>query len=363
MTGKPDYLFWWTGTWLLCIIFHLAQPVMKQFLLPTASSPTGPRGWQLSEAEMPQPGPGQVLVRVRAVSLNYRDLVLAQSADRPQPVVPCSDGAGEVVALGAGVHRVQVGDRVAGIFFQTWLDGPLYDEVHQHALGGAIDGMLSEYAVLSEHGVVKLPDYLTFEEAACLPCAGVTVWNGLFEQGRLRPGQTVLLQGTGGVSILGLQLAKATGARVIITSSSDEKLTRARELGADETINYRTTPDWEEEVQRLTGSLGADHVVEVGGAGTLEKSLGATRASGHIAFVGVLAGRSAPIATGLLLTKSLRLTGIYVGSRAMFERLLGALTQNQLHPVIDRVFELAEAPAALAYLQSGAHFGKVVVRL
>ncbi len=173
----------------------------------------------------------------------------------------------------------------------------------------------------------------------------------------------MLLQGTGGVSVLALQLAKLAGARVIITSSSDDKLARARALGADETINYRTTPDWELEVQALTGGLGADHVIEVGGAGTLQKSLGAARASGHIAFIGVLTGASAPFAPGLLLTKSLRLTGIYVGSRAMFERLLAALTQHQLRPVIDRVFGFGEAPAALAYLESGAHFGKEVVRL
>ena len=363
MTGKPNYLFGPPGRG--CFAAHSnADFPMKKFEMRPALHPADPVGWQLTEAETPPPpGPGKVLVRVRAVSLNYRDLLLSQNAARPRTIVPCSDGAGEVAAIGTRVSRVRVGDRVAGIFFQTWLDGPLTDDVHAQALGGSADGMLTEYVVLSEQGVVKLPDYLSYEEAACLPCAGVTVWNGLFEQGRLQPGQTVLLQGTGGVSILGLQLAKAAGARVIITSSSDEKLARARALGADETINYRTTPAWEQAVQQLTAGLGADHVVEVGGAGTLEKSLGATRASGHIAFVGVLTGRAAPIATGLLLTKSLRLTGIYVGSRAMFERLLAALEQSQLRPVIDRVFAFDEAPAALAYLASGAHFGKVVVRL
>ena len=336
---------------------------MKKYELLPVTGPDSVAGWQLTEAAPPQPGPGQVLVRVRAVSLNYRDLIVAKSPNQPEHLVPCSDGAGEVAALGAGVTRVQVGDRVAGIFFQTWLDGPLVVEVHAHALGGAIDGMLAEYVVLSEQGLVKLPDYLTYEEGACLPCAGLTAWNSLFEQGQLQSGQTVVLQGTGGVSILGLQLAKAAGARVIITSSSDEKLARAQELGADETINYRTTPDWEAEVLRLTNGLGADHVVEVGGAGTLEKSMQAARASGHIAFVGVLTGVSAPIGTYPLLFKSLRLTGIYVGNRAMFERYLQALTLIQLRPVIDRVFEFAEAPAAFAHLQSGAHFGKVVVRV
>ncbi len=336
---------------------------MKRYEMHPVVSPDQPVGWQFVDANPPTPGPGQVLIRVRAVSLNYRDLLMSQNGKRTRTIVPCSDGAGDITAVGEGVSRVQIGDRVAGIFFQTWLDGPLIDEVHEAALGGSANGMLTEYVVLSEQGVVKLPDYLTYEEAACLPCAAVTVWNGLFEQGHLQPGQTVLLQGTGGVSIFGLQLAKLAGARVIITSSSDEKLARAHELGADETINYKTTPDWEIEVKRLTNGLGADHIVEVGGAGTLQKSLAATRASGHIAFVGVLTGPSAAIATGAILTRSLRITGIYVGSRVMFDHLLAAMTPTQLRPVIDRVFDFADAPAALAHLQSGAHFGKIVVKL
>lgn len=337
--------------------------LMKRYEMHPVTSPEQPVGWQLVDAEAPTPGPGQVLIHVRAVSLNYRDLLISQNVKRTRTIVPCSDGAGDIVAVGEGVSRVNIGDRVAGIFFQTWLTGPLVDEVHDQALGGSADGMLTEYIVLSEQGVVKLPDYLTYEEAACLPCAAVTVWNGLFEQGHLQPGETVLLQGTGGVSIFGLQLAKLAGARVIITSSSDEKLARARELGADETINYRTTPDWEIEAKRLTNGLGVDHIVEVGGAGTLQKSLGATRTSGHIAFVGVLTGPSAPIATGPILTKSLRITGIYVGSRVMFDHLLAAMTPTQLRPIIDRVFDFADALAALAHLQSGSHFGKVVVKL
>lgn len=334
---------------------------MKKYEMPAVADATTVGGWQLLETETPQPGPGQVLVRVRAVSLNYRDLLISRSPGRKQPLVPCSDGAGEVAAVGAGVSRVQVGDRVAGIFFQTWLDGPLSEEVHAQALGGSAQGMLAEYVVLSEQGVVKLPDFLSFEEAASLPCAGVTAWNSLVEQGRLQPGQTVLLQGTGGVSVLALQLAKAAGARVIITSSSDEKLVRARTLGADETINYRTTPDWAAEVRRLTQGRGADHVVEVGGGDTLDQALAATRASGHVAVVGVLTGAKAAVSTGVILNKSLRLNGIYVGSRAMFERYLRALEQHQLRPVIDRVFAFEEAPAALAHLASGQHFGKVVI--
>lgn len=336
---------------------------MKKYEMPAVAGPTAVGGWQLVEAETPQPGPGQVLVRVRAVSLNYRDLMISRSPGRKQPLVPCSDGAGEIAVVGAGVTRAQVGDRVAGIFFQTWLDGPLSEEIHAQALGGSAQGMLAEYVVLSEQGVVQLPDFLSFEEAASLPCAGVTAWNSLVEQGRLQAGQTVLLQGTGGVSILSLQLAKSTGARVIITSSSDEKLARARELGADETINYRRTPDWAAEVRRLTQGRGADHVVEVGGGDTLDQALAATRASGHVAVVGVLTGAKAAVSTGVILAKSLRMNGIYVGSRVMFERYLRALEQSQRRPVIDRIFAFEEAPAALAHLASGQHFGKVVVRV
>lgn len=323
-------------------------------------------GLTLMERSTPTPAPGQILVRIRAVSLNYRDLMIVlgkYGGTTPPDLVPLSDGAGEVVAVGAGVSRVRVGDRVAGIFFQTWLDGGIRAAYHASALGGARDGMLAEHVVLSEDGVVKLPDYLTYEEGASLPCAAVTAWNGLVEQGRLTAGETVLLQGTGGVSMFALQIAKMHGARVILTSSSDEKLARAKALGADEGINYKTTPDWDQAVWALTGKRGVDHVVEVGGPGTLAKSLQAARHGGHIAQIGVLSDVEAKISPMPILGKSLHLNGIYVGSRAMFERLLSALTANQIHPVIDRAFPFAEARAAYAHLQSGAHFGKVVLRI
>ena len=324
-------------------------------------APTGPDGWVLTEQDEPKPGPGEILVRVRAVSLNYRDLITAQNPKQRIPLVPCSDGAGEVAAIGSDVTRVQPGDRVAGIFFQNWLDGPIEAVAHASAMGGAVDGMLSEYVVLSEDGVVKLPDYLTWEEAAALPCAAVTVWNALFEQAHLTAGETVLLLGTGGVSIFALQFARTVGARVIITSSSDAKLTQAREMGAAETINYKTTPDWEKSVWNLTGKQGVDYVVEVGGAGTLEKSMASTRYGGYVAVIGVLTGFAIKIDPMPILGKSLQVQGVYVGSRAMFERMLTAMTQNDIHPIIDRVFPFTEAPEALHHMQSGSHFGKIVI--
>ncbi len=325
----------------------------------------------LTQTELPEPpapGPGEIIVKVHAVSLNYRDLmiVLGQygpGGEMPHGLIPLSDGAGEVIAVGEGVSRVAVGDRVAGTFFQTWLDGHILNVYQKSALGGAAGGMMSEYVLLSENGVVTLPDYLSYEEAASLPCAAVTAWNGLVEQGRLSAGQSVLLLGTGGVSVFALQIAKLHGARVILTSSSDEKLARAKELGAGETINYKTDPDWEKTVWRLTGKAGVDHVVEVGGPGTLEKSLQATRQGGSVALIGVLSDPAAKISPIPIFGKSLHLNGIYVGSRAMFQRMLQAFAVNGVRPVIDRVFPFAEARDAYGYLQSGAHFGKIVVTM
>ena len=322
----------------------------------------------LTQTELPEPpapGPGQIVVRVRAVSLNFRDLMILTGrygGELPPPgLIPLSDGAGEVTAVGDGVSRVKPGDRVAGIFFQDWLDGRIEAAYHKSALGGAINGMFAEHVTLSEHGVVPLPEYLSFEEGASLPCAAVTAWNGLVEQGQVMAGETVLLLGTGGVSMFALQIAKMFGARAIITSSSDEKLARARALGADETVNYKTHPDWEKVVWELTGKRGADQIVEVGGPGTLEKSLQAARNDGNIAQIGVLSNPAAKISPMPILGKSLHLNGIYVGSRSMFERMLRAFTVNETHPIIDRVFPFADAKAAYAYLQSGAHFGKIVI--
>jgi len=313
---------------------------------------------------MPEAGAGQILVRVRAVSLNYRDLITAQNPGQRTPTIPLSDGAGEVVAIGAGVTRFAVGNRVAGTFFQRWEGGEITAADHDFAMGGSIDGMLAEYVVLAENGAVPLPTHLSFEEGATLPCAGLTAWNALFETGNVRAGETVLLLGTGGVSLFGVQFAKAQGARVILTSSSDAKLERARrEFGVDETINYRTRPDWEKLVWELTGKVGVDHVLEVGGIGTLEKSLKSTRYAGTVSQIGVLTGFAGGINPTMILVRSLRLQGIYVGSRQMFERMNRAIRQTGLRPVIDRVFAFAEAPEAYEYMRSGAHFGKIVVRV
>jgi NADPH:quinone reductase-like Zn-dependent oxidoreductase len=319
----------------------------------------------LAERPEPQPGPHEVLVRMRAWSLNYRDLLVVKGLYNPKmplPRVPLSDGAGEVVAVGAGVTRFQPGDRVAGIFMQTWLAGELDDAKTKSALGGAIDGVAAESVVFAEDGLVRIPEHLSFEEAATLPCAAVTAWNGLIAGG-LKPGETVLLLGTGGVSLFALQFAKLSGARVIITSSSDEKLRRAQELGADDGINYRQIPDWHKRVRELTGGMGVDHVVEVGGAGTLSQSLQAVRTAGHVALIGVLSGAGGEVNPLPILMKHLRVRGIYVGSRAMFEAMNRAVVAQQLHPVVDRVFPLAELRTALEQMEHGSHFGKLVVRV
>lgn len=321
-------------------------------------------GLQLVDRPEPKAAHGQIVVRVRAASLNYRDLIVMQGAYGrvSLPLVPLSDGAGEVVAVGDGVTRWKTGERVAGTFFPDWVSGPVTAEKTKAALGGGTaPGMLAEFVAISEHGAVRIPEHLSFEEAATLPCAALTAWNSLVDQGNLKAGETVVLLGTGGVSIFGLQLAKLHGARTIITSSSDEKLTRATALGADATINYRTHPDWERKVFELTDGRGADHVLEVGGAGTFAKSLRATRVGGHVALIGVLAGAASELRVTDILMRSLRVNGIYVGSREMFESLNLAMTQHKLKPVIDRVFSFSEARAAYEHLQSGRHFGKVVI--
>jgi NADPH:quinone reductase-like Zn-dependent oxidoreductase len=265
------------------------------------------------------------------------------------------------VALGEGVSQVKVGDRVAGIFFQDWQAGEINKSIMKSALGGEINGMFAEYVVLNQNGVVILPDHLSYEDGSTLPCAAVTAWHGLVTKGNLKAGETVLILGTGGVSIFALQFAKLHGARVLITSSRDEKLEKAKTLGADETINYSNTPDWEKEVYRLTDGVGVDHVVEVGGAGTLEKSIKAVRYGGRISLIGVLTGFAGQINPQPVLGKSITLQGIYVGSQEMFTAMNRAITQAKLKPICDRVFPFTEARAAYDYLQSGSHFGKVVI--
>ena len=318
-----------------------------------------------TERARPTPAAHELLVRVRAVSLNYRDLLhVLGYADRDRwPLVPCSDGAGEVVAVGRDVTRFRVGDRVAGTFFQGWRSGPIQEEVMETALGGRLQGMLCQHALLSEAGAVEVLPGWSFEQAATLPCAAVTAWNALVTQGRLAAGETVLVLGTGGVSLFALQIAKLHGARVILTSSSDAKLERARALGADDTINYTSEPDWEKRALELTGGRGVDHVVEVGGAGTLEKSCGAARHGGNVWLIGVLTGFQATVNPLPVLQKSLRVQGIYVGSAEMFRAMNAAFGANRLAPVIDRQFALKDAPDAFRAMQAAGHFGKLVVRL
>jgi NADPH:quinone reductase-like Zn-dependent oxidoreductase len=321
-------------------------------------------GLKVAEQKEPVPGTHQVLVRMHAASLNYRDLVVLRGQyDRtPEPGrVPLSDGTGEVVSVGSEVTRFKPSDRVAGCFFQGWVSGRFRPELHKTALGGSIDGVLAELVVFAEEGLVPVPSHLTFTEAATLPCAAVTAWQALIVRGRLAMGETVLLLGTGGVSIFGLQLAHLSGAKVIVTSSSDAKLERARQLGADECINYRTTPDWGKEAARLSGAGGVDHVVEVGGAGTFQQSVRACRFNAHIGLIGILTGREASTEIFSIVPKGLTVSGIYVGSREMFEGMNRALEHHRIKPIIDRVFPFAQAPEAFRYLESGSHFGKVVI--
>lgn len=306
----------------------------------------------------------EVRVGVKAVSLNYRDLMIAQGGypvKNDKPIIPCSDGAGEVLAVGSSVTRVQPGDRVMASFFPNWLDGRADQNKIASALGGDTDGMLAEAVTLHENTLVKIPDQLSYPEAATLPCAAVTAWHGIIESFDVRPGDTVLLLGTGGVSILGLQLAKAAGLRAIITSSSDDKLARARELGADETINYRTTPEWQDEVLRRTNGKGVDVVLEVGGEGTINRSIAATAVGGTIVTIGGVSGFGGEVNPRTLVTSVKRLAGIYVGSRAMLERTAGFIAGAGIKPVIGSVFPFAEAQEAYRHLESGAHFGKVVI--
>jgi len=336
--------------------------MMRQYQIPTAGDIANLR---LAEAPIPVPGPGQVLLRIRACSLNYRDLAIIRGqymlGPLPAGLVPLSDGAGEVVAVGDGVTRVAVGDRVAGIFMQAWLGGGMEPEHGLSALGGALHGLLSEYAVLDQSGLVHIPAHLSFEEAATLPCAAVTAWHALFGLQPIAPGQTVLVLGTGGVSIFALQFAKAAGARVIATSSSDEKLARVRALGADATINYRHCEDWNGRVRELTGGRGVDHVVEVGGPGTLQRSILSARLGGVVTLIGVLSyGEVNPLT---ILAGHVTVRGLLVGSRQHFEAMNRAIAQTGLRPVIDRVFPFEQAEAAYRHLEGATHMGKVVISI
>ena len=319
-----------------------------------------------AEVPMPRPEPGQVLVRVRAVSLNYKDLFIAKGITPRKgsgPLVPLSDAAGDVVKVGSEVDRVAVGDRVVGLVAPKWIGGGLTPEITKSVLGTTINGVLAEYIVLSAEAVLRFPSHLNWEQAVTLPCAAATAWNALVGQAAIKAGDTVLIQGSGGVSVFALQFAKVSGARILATSSSNAKLARLCQLGASVGINYRTHPDWDEHVLRETDSLGVDHVVEVGGAGTLEKSLRAVRMGGTISLVGTLAGLDGAINPFPVLSKAVRLQGISVGPRDVFERMNRAISQHGLRPVIDRTFQFDEAREALHYLESGKHLGKIVIKV
>ena len=321
---------------------------------------------KLVDRPKPQPAFGQILVRVRAASLNFRDLIVMQGAYGrvSLPLVPLSDGAGEIAAIGEGVTQWKLGDGVAGTFFPHWLTGPSSAEKIKISLGGgSTNGMLAEYVLLDEEAAVRIPPHQTFEEAATMPCAALTAWNALIEQGNLKAGETVVIIGTGGVSLFGLQIAKWYGAKIIVLSSSDKKIDLAIALGADAGINYSQHPQWERKVVELTGGLGADHILEVGGAGTLAQSLRAARVGGHIAMIGILGGTASELRVTDILMNSLRINGIYVGSREMFERLNRAAIQHRLKPIIDRVFPLLEARSAYDYLKTQKHFGKIIISL
>jgi NADPH:quinone reductase-like Zn-dependent oxidoreductase len=327
--------------------------------------------WGLDAIEVvdvpdPVPGPGEVLVRMRAVSLNYRDLLMVggiygRGSGQAAAITPFSDGCGVVESIGPGVSRVQPGDRVSTLFFQSWISGPPTQEKLSSALGFPIPGAGRELAVFSQEGVSKVPEFLSDQQVSTLPCAALTAWRTLFEDSRLQPGDTVVLQGTGGVSIFGLQFAHAAGYRTIITSSSDEKLARARALGADHTINYRQTPEWGRAVRDATNGRGADFILEVGGGGTIEQSMRAVRVAGHIAVVGVVAGPGAGFNPASLIGNSAKLQGVSVGSRDMFEAMCEAIALKDIHPVVDKVFPWTEAKAAFTAMQGGEHFGKIVL--
>jgi NADPH:quinone reductase-like Zn-dependent oxidoreductase len=320
----------------------------------------------LREEPRPEPGPGQVLLRMHATALNFRDLLIAwnqyPAGALKKDVIPLSDGAGEVVAVGAAVDRVKVGDRVAANMLQRWIAGPLRQDYLGSDLGGSLDGLLAEYVVLAQEGVVKLPTYLSFEEAGSLTCAGLTAWSAITIGTPLEPGQTVLVQGTGGVSIFALQFAKAFGARIIATTSTAAKAERLKALGADHVINYRENPDWDVRVRELTDGQGVDRVIEVAGPSTLGKSVASLAVSGRIALVGFVGGFEGNFNPLQMLGRGLSLDAISVGHRDHYEAMLKAMHRHQIHPVLDRVFAFEEAREAYKHLEARAHVGKVVIR-
>jgi NADPH:quinone reductase-like Zn-dependent oxidoreductase len=319
----------------------------------------------LADRPVPKPGGNQVLIKMHAWSLNYRDLMTVTGRYNPRlklPQIPLSDGAGEIVEIGPGVKDVKVGDRVVNTFFERWTGGAATDDKAKTALGAGRDGVLAEYVVLHEDGVLPFPEYLTYAEAATLPCAALTAWNALICEGKIKAGDTVLTLGTGGVSIFALQFALLSGARVIITSSTDAKLAKARQIGASQTINYIQTPEWGKLARQLTGGRGVDHVIEVGGPGTFNQSIAALRRGGTLSLIGVLAQGTAVNIVPILMN-SLRVQGVFVGSRQMFSEMNTAIALHRLHPVVDRTFGFDEVGEAFSFMESGGHFGKICIGL
>jgi len=326
------------------------------------SGATGLDNIHLVEKPIPTPGPGQVVLRMRAATLNYRDLLIVQGgygSRQKLPLVPLSDGAGEVAATGPGVTRLKTGDRAIPSFFQGWIAGPPSEKKFGTSLGGALDGVLSEYQSFREEGLVATPAHLSDVEAAAYPCAGLTAWSAVIDQGKIKPGDSVLVQGTGGVALFALQFAKMAGAEVIVTSSSDDKLARARALGADHLINYKATPEWGKAARKIMGGEGVDHVVELGGAETLSESIRAVRTGGTISMIGVLSGARKELALPLVVMANLRLQGVTVGSRETLADMLRSVAHFRSKPAVDRVFPMAEFKDAVAYMKKGQHFGKV----
>ncbi|NOJ44376.1 zinc-dependent alcohol dehydrogenase family protein [Bradyrhizobium australiense] len=328
--------------------------------------PSGIDGLALVDKPVPTPGDGQVLVRLKAATLNYRDLITVKGgygSRQKFPLVPVSDGAGVVERVGAGVREFAAGDRVIGSFFEDWIGGGPSEAKMRSALGGAADGVLAEYRVFPKHALVRTPEHLSDIEAAALPCAGLTAWSAVIKLGGVRPGQTVLTQGTGGVSLFAIQFAKMCGARVVATSSSDAKIERLKQLGADFTLNYKTAPDWGKKAREWS-LHGVDLVVEVGGVGTLNESIRATRIGGTIAFIGVLAGPPpSDLRLPLMVMQQQRLQGVTVGSVEDLQAMVDAITTNGMKPVIDRTFRFDQAKDAFAHMESGAHFGKVAIEI
>lgn len=318
---------------------------------------------RLSSRPDPRPGPGEVRVAMRATALNYRDLLVPQRGygvrQQALPLIMLSDGAGIVDAVGVGVSTLTPGDRVCPLFFQSWPGGTANGERLSRSLGCELDGTMAEYRVFPESGVARIPEHLDDAQAATLPTAALTAWRALISEGQIRPGATVLVQGTGGVSLFALQFAKLAGCTVIVTSSSDDKLARARALGADATINYRTLPEWGRRAREIAGGEGVDHVIEVGGEQTLPQALRAIRPGGTISLIGVLSGGRMDASLGLVVTRHVRLQGITVGSRDDFLDMTAAIARHAMQPVVDRVFPFAALHEALDYLASGQHFGKI----